>query len=328
MHYRQRRSGMASPSSADASRDGTAVVICTRYCPPGAADAVRSALGTSPGPRFIVVVDQSDPAGDDALAEFAHDSRVIRVRSDSRGLSCARNIGTSIALSEGAAMVAYTDDDCTVETGWLGALADAMGSASDVGLVFGSTVPATTACPTDVIPSYMPRHQSLYRGLSSKPRVEGMGACMAVRADAWSAIGGFDEYLGAGTPLCSADENDLCIRLLRAGYAVAETPRAEVLHHGVRHRGSVEEMVGGYMRGTGAASAKMLRLCGPSAIRPLAAIAWRWLRGGSAVNIGPAPRRWHRLLHFLLGASVGLTMPLDPRTGRFIARGQARQAAE
>ena len=318
---------MASPSSAGASRDGTAVVICTRYCPPGAADAVRSALGTSPGPRVIVVVDQSDPAGDDELAEFAHEARVIRIRSDATGLSRARNIGTSAALSEGAVIVAYTDDDCTVETGWLGALADAMGSASDVALVFGSTVPATTACPNDVIPSYVPQHQSLYRGLSSKPRVEGMGACMAVRADAWTAVGGFDECLGAGTPLCSADENDICGRLLRAGYAVGETPRAVVVHHGVRHRGSVEEMVAGYMRGTGAAWAKMLRLCGPSAIRPLAAIAWRWLRGGSAVNVGPAPRRWHRLRHFLQGASIGLTMPLDPGTGRFIARRQARQAA-
>lgn len=318
---------MNAPSSAGASRDGTAVVICTRYCPPGVADAVRSALGASPGPRVVVVVDQSDPSVEDRLAEFAHDSRVVRIRSDARGLSCARNIGTSAARSAGAAIVAYTDDDCTVAEGWLGALADALGSARDVALVFGSTFPAPTSCPNDVIPSYIPRHEALYRGLASKPRVEGMGACMAIRTDAWSAIGGFDECLGAGTPLASADEHDVCIRLLRAGYAVAETPRAAVVHHGARHRGSVEEMVAGYMRGTGAASAKMARLCGPSAIRPLAAIAWRWMCGGSAVNIGPAPRRWHRLRHFLRGASVGLTMPIDPGTGRFIARGHAGRAA-
>lgn len=326
MHYRQPAHSMSLPLSEGVSRDGLAVVICTRWCPLGAADAVRSALCTSPGPAVVVVVDQSGPSGEDPLAEFAHDSRVIRIRSDAHGLSRARNIGTSAALSAGAAIVAYTDDDCTVAEGWLGALADALGSARDVALVFGSTLPAPTDCFTDVIPSYMPQRAALYRGLSSKPRVEGMGACMAVRADAWSAVGGFDECLGAGTPLASADENDLCTRLLRAGYSVAEAPSAEVVHHGVRHRGSVEEMVAGYMRGTGAASAKMLRLCGPSAIRPLAAIAWRWLRGGSAVNVGPVSRRWWRLRHFLQGASIGLTMPLDPGTGRFLARVPERRA--
>ena len=319
---------MSTPPPAAASPGGPAVVICTRLCPRGTADAVRSALATSVSPTAIFVVDQSDPPEFDTLAEFSGDSRVVRLRSNVQGLSHARNIGTNAALRIGATIVAYTDDDCTVKEGWLGALADALSAASDAALVFGSTLPAHTGCAHEVIPSYVPHRHAVYRGLRSKPLVEGMGACMAIRTDAWRAIGGFDECLGAGTPLASADENDVCFRLLHAGYAVAQTPLAEVIHHGARHRGSADEMVAGYMRGTGAASAKMLRLCGLSAIRPLAAIGWRWLRGGSAVNVGPVPRRWHRLRHFLRGASIGLTMPIEPSTGRFISRGKAERAAE
>lgn len=266
---------------------------------------------------MVIVVDQSVASGADGPAEFARDSRVIHVRDRGVGLARARNVGTAKAMSAGATFVAFTDDDCTPTSGWLDALVQPLRTDPDVGLVFGRTLSGTTEGPDAVIPSYTPPRESIYRGIASKPRVEGMGACMAIRVDAWRSVGGFDECLGAGTALASAEENDLCMRLLRSGFAVAETPRAAVVHHGVRHGGSVDDMVAGYMRGTGAASAKMVRLCGYSSIRPLAAIAWRWMCGGTAVDTGPATRRWQRLRHFLRGAAIGSTMALDRRTGRF-----------
>lgn len=326
MGYRLPLAGMSTAPPATIDHSSLAVVICTRTCPLHVAALVRSVLMDSPSPGTLVVVDQSVVRGHGSLDEFAHDGRVIHLHDRGAGLARARNIGTEAAASAGARLVAFTDDDCTPVAGWLGALARPLLADQDVGLVFGRTVPGLPDRSDGVISSYSPPCEGIYRGIASKPRVEGMGACMAIRADAWRSVGGFDECLGAGTALASADENDLCIRLLREGFAVAETPRAEVVHHGVRHGDSVGEMVAGYMRGTGAASAKMVRLCGCASIRPLSAIAYRWLRGGAAVNTGPELRRWHRLSHFLRGASIGFTMALDPRTGRFMPPGSAPQS--
>jgi GT2 family glycosyltransferase len=317
MDYLRAALHMHAPSLADSSQAILAVVICTRSCPSNMGPLVRSALTNFARHGMVIVVDQSAASEGNGPADFAHDSRVVHVRDRGVGLARARNIGTAKAMSAGATFVAFTDDDCTPTSGWLDALVQSLRTDPGVGLVFGRTIPGPLAGPDAVIPSYSPPREALYRGLASKPRVEGMGACMAIRVDAWRSVGGFDECLGAGTALASADENDLCMRLLRAGFAVAETPHAAVVHHGVRHGRSVDDMVAGYMRGTGAASAKMVRLCGHSSVRPLAAIAWRWLCGGTAVDTGPATRRWQRLRHFLRGAAIGLTMPLDRRTGRF-----------
>jgi len=317
---------MHALSTTDSSRAQLAVVICTRSCPPRVAALVRSVLATSPGLGMVIVVDQSVASVRGGPGEFAREGRVMHLHDHGVGLARARNIGTAAAASAGARFVAFTDDDCEPGPGWTEALLQSMRVSPDVGLVFGHTMPAPLERSDAVIPSYRPSCDAVHRGIASKPRVEGMGACMAVRLDAWSSVGGFDECLGAGTALASADENDLCARILRAGFAVAETQRATVVHHGVRHGSAVDDMIAGYMRGTGAAYAKMVRLCGLSSVRPLAAIAWRWLRGGAAVDTGPAPRRWHRLRHFVSGAYIGVTMALDPRTGRFIPTEDASSA--
>ena len=318
---------MNAPSPAGDSLVRLAAVICTRSCPPGTADAVRSVLNGSTAPCLLIVVDQSASVGRDPLAEFADDARLVRIRSDRPGLSHARNIGAAAARQAGAQFVAFTDDDCTAAHSWIESLANTFAAHPEVAMIFGSTSRPAQHASAGVIPSYVPRSAALYRGIVSKPKVEGMGASMAIRLDAWSAVGGFDECLGAGTPLASADDNDMCMRLLHAGLVVAETPRAVVVHHGARHDGAIEVTVAGYMRGTGAACAKMMRLCGCAAIRPLAAIAWRWMRGKSAVDVGTRPGRWLRLRHFLGGAAVGFSMALDARTGRFIPHGAAPQPA-
>jgi hypothetical protein len=147
---------------------------------------------------------------------------------------------------------------------------------------------------------------------------------MAVRVDAWNQIGGFDEHLGAGTPLASAEENDLSIRLLRAGFAVAETPAAEVTHHGFRNRSETDSLVAGYMQGSGAATAKMLRICGLPAMRALGIIGKRWISGRAGVEMGHLPSRRIRLWNFVKGVRAGFTLRIDSRTGKFVPAHQPR----
>ena len=298
--------------------DHIAVVLCTRHRPPGVKRALDSILAVQPASGLIVIVDHADSSLFDHLQEFDGRPEVLRIHDKGTGLARARNIGTEAAEAAGASIVAYTDDDCTVDPKWLVGLNSAFALAPDVALVFGTTKAADHDREQGTIPSYMVSKNAIRRGLASKPHIEGMGACMAVRIDAWRSVGGFDDRLGAGTPLAAAEENDLSLRLLLAGFAVAETPAAEVLHHGFRDRFDASALMACYMRGSGAATAKMVRLGGVAAILASAAIGKRWLSGRSGIKIGHLPPRWIRLANFLEGVIAGIKMEIDPATGRFL----------
>lgn len=265
-----------------------------------------------------MIVDQADSSSFDHLQKFDGRPGVIRIPDKGTGLSRARNIGTAAAEAAGFSFVAYTDDDCTVDPGWLAGLDSAFQQAPDVALVFGTTKAAGHDRKQGTIPSYMVSKSAIHRGLTSKPLIEGMGACMAVRVPAWQQIGGFDDHLGAGTPLASAEENDLSIRLLRAGFAVAETPAAEVIHHGFRNRSEIAGLMAGYMRGSGAATAKMVRIGGLPAILALTTIAKRWMGGRSGIEMEHLPSRRNRLWDFAKGMRAGFALRIDPGTGRFV----------
>jgi len=295
-----------------------AVVICTRHRPPSAVDAVRSALASRPAASRVIVVDQADVDTTDPLAEFDGLPRFVRIRHSAVGLSRGRNVGTAAAAAAGATIVAYTDDDCVAQSSWLSGFDAAFASADDIAAVFGTVRAAAYDRTTGIIPAYEVREATVLRGLANKPRAEGIGACMAVRVDAWRQLDGFDDWLGAGTSLASGEDVDLIVRLLHAGFAVAETPDAEVIHYGARDWQSTRLLVAGYMRGIGAVNAKMIRLAGLGGFAPLATLGRRWLTGRPVVDLNHLPPRWFRLRRFLEGATTGWKLPIDRRSGRFL----------
>ena len=60
------------------------------------------------------------------------------------------------------------------------------------------------------------------------------GACLAVRAEAFAACGGFDaEHLAV-----AFNDVDLCLRLRAAGYRNVWTPHARLIHHESKSRGA------------------------------------------------------------------------------------------
>lgn len=295
-----------------------AVVICTRHRPPSVADTVRSALGARPAASHVIVVDQADAETADPLAEFDGLARFVRIRHDAFGLSRGRNVGTAAAAATGASIVVYTDDDCIAAPSWLSGFDAMFTGTDDIAAVFGTVRAAPYDRTTGIIPAYEVREAAVLRGLANKPLVEGIGACMAVRVDAWRRLEGFDDWLGPGAQLAAADDTDMVIRLLYAGFAVAETPDAEVIHHGFRDWQAARSLVAGYMRGIGAANAKMVRLAGIRGLAPLATLGRRWLTGQPVVDLNHLPPRWFRLHRFLEGASTGLRLPIDRRSGRFL----------
>ena len=85
----------------------------------------------------------------------------------------------------------------------------------------------------------------------------GHGANMVFRREALEAIGRFDERLGAGTPLRSAEDVDAFFRVLEAGWTVVYEPQASVLHDEWREGESLALRYG-YGLGGGAFTAKVL----------------------------------------------------------------------
>jgi glycosyltransferase involved in cell wall biosynthesis len=297
----------------DAVRDDVSVVICTRDRPAGVLMAVRSVLRDAPR-ADVVVIDQSQ--GDQTQFLLAGEPGLATVRvihSPPRGLAAARNTGVS---SCHGTMIAFTDDDCEVVPGWLAAMRAAFLPDERIGMVFGSVVAPEYDRGAGFVPAYQVPSFLVAHGLAQKTRIEGMGACMAVRRNAWEALSGFDEALGSGATFRAGEDSDFAMRALVGGWLVAETPEARVVHHGFRTWDQGHDLIAGYMYGLGATNMKMLRLGGWRAIRPLSTLAWRWLAGSPVVDLNHVPPRMPRLASFLRGAAHGMLHPVSP-SGRF-----------
>lgn len=294
-----------------------AVVLATRNRPASAARALDSILKSRRADVEVCVVDQTDGTGTvAALRELARDPRVRVIRSSSRGLSNARNLG---AAATRAPIVAFTDDDCEVDARWLDAWVRLFARDPRIGLAFGSIVAGDYDRTAGLIVARCVRRVRLARRIADKTRIESLGACMALRRTAFDAIRGFDDQLGTGAPFRAAEDTDITIRALLAGFWVCETPEAVVTHHGFRPWAESREVVEGYVFGLGAAYAKMARLGGLRAVTPICAMAWRWMARGPVADLNHHPPRLMRLRAFLRGTSAGLRAPIDPHSGRFAA---------
>lgn len=297
-----------------------AVVIATAGRPDGAARAAESVLKTDYPGLAVCVVDQTqDNATDSALSRLAGDPRLRVVRAAPRGLGAARNLGVT---RSDAPIIAFTDDDCEVAPGWLEAIAAAFQADPHLGLVFGSVLPADYDRNAGFIPAYRVRRPLSVRGVSRKARIEGIGACMAVRRSTWSTLGGFDEAMGAGAPLLAGEDADFAMRVLVAGQRVHETPDAVVTHYGFRSFVEGSRLIEGYMVGLGAVNAKMMRLGGLPALLPILTLGGRWLTGAPVVDLNQVPPRLLRLRAFWRGVRLGFRTPLAS-DGRFVWPGAA-----
>ena len=297
---------MAPPSSSPA----VSVLICTRNRGDAAVAAVASALACSGPAREIIVVDQSDgEATRGSLAPFAAREEIRYVAAPPRGVSAARNLGIGLARAE---HIALTDDDCVVDPGWLERLTAAFDLDPRIGIVYGSVLAAPCDAARGFIPAYRGPAPVLVASVAEKHRAEGIGASMGLSKDAWRAVGGFDEAMGPGAPLLSAEELDLALRALQAGFAIQETPEAVVLHHGFRTWEQGQDLLRAHLYGIGAMFAKQFKGGRWEAAAYLYRLARRWLLEGPVVDFGGwTPGRGLRLGAFVRGFWAGLRRPVD-----------------
>lgn len=220
------------------------VVVCTR----GRGEALRSCLAqlarmTYPGLDFVIV--DNAPTDDSTRAAFqaevGEDSRFRYVLEPRPGLSCARNRGLAEARGE---LIAYTDDDVSVDAGWAGALVAGFLRRPDVACVtslvctasletpaehyFDGRVSWATRCEPQIYDAVAPANEPLYPYAAG---LFGTGAGMAFRTSVIRELGGFDEALGAGTRTAGGEDLDAFVMVLQRGHALAYEPSSVVWHH-------------------------------------------------------------------------------------------------
>ncbi|MBT2501653.1 glycosyltransferase family 2 protein [Curtobacterium sp. ISL-83] len=243
----------------------TSVVLCTRDRADQLEGALRSLLALDHPDFEIVVVDNapSDESTRDLVTTVFTDPRVRYVREPTPGLSTARNAGVRAARHE---IVAFTDDDVVVDRGWLRAIASGFSRGADVDCVSGLVASGELRTPAqryfdDRVTwsrNLVPRVYRLATPPADRPLFPfsvgdyGTGANFAMRRDALTRLGGFDEALGVGTVTGGGEDIDMFSRVVLAGSALVVEPAALVWH---RHRADVRALrtqAAGYGTGLGA----------------------------------------------------------------------------
>jgi glycosyltransferase involved in cell wall biosynthesis len=249
------------------------LVMATRGRSAEIAEFIESLLTQGHDDAELIVVDQNaDERVAGVLAPFAARLPLTHLRTEVAHANRARNLGLRAARGE---IVAFPDDDCLFPAGVLDRVAAAFGDTS-LGVLTG--------------PAASPEG-----GLGSGRWREAGGAIdlatvwtsviefnLWLRRDIALALDGFDEAMGPGSPLGSAEGNDLVMRAIAAGQAARYDPSLRVIHPDKRLSDIAVARARLYGRGLGFALRRHRAPASvwlPFAIRPLGGVAVSLLKG-------------------------------------------------
>lgn len=237
------------------------VVICTRNRSETINAAVASVLASTYLDFELVVVDQStNDATARVLAPYFADSRLRYLPTLTQGSGVSRAIGISAARGD---LVMMTDDDCDVPPEWIGDMVAVFARYPQVAVVFCDVMPGPHDPAKGFITISVAKKSRLIKNLwgwvAAGGTNTGLGAGMGMRRRVVEQIGNFDPVLGAGTRFFSGEDPDVAIRALLNGYYVYRTTEIAVQHHGFRTFAEGRQLMRGYMLGTAAMHAKLVK---------------------------------------------------------------------
>jgi glycosyltransferase involved in cell wall biosynthesis len=198
------------------------IVVPTRDRP-GALRACLEGIGAleyAGEVEVIVADDGTEPV--DAALDAVGRLEVEVVRIGGAGPAVARNAGAARARGE---LVAFTDDDCAPDRGWLAALA-ARHAAQPGAAVGGRTINAlprnlnasAAQLIVDCVYDHYDADPARARFLASNN--------LLVPAARFGELSGFDESIGRP----GGEDRDLCERWLERGWPMAWEPKATIRH--------------------------------------------------------------------------------------------------
>jgi GT2 family glycosyltransferase len=181
-------------------------------------------------PLEIIIIDQGRENSARMVAERREnctDSAIKYFHQGRTGLSASRNAAIAQASTS---IIAFTDDDCVPDHGWVAAMEQAFASQTGPDAVAGSV----HALPSDTTEGFAVslRENKQAKDYSGKsiPWELGTGGNLAVKKEWFNKIGFFDERLGAGSPGKAAEDADVIYRLLVSGALIRYEPNAIIFH--------------------------------------------------------------------------------------------------
>jgi GT2 family glycosyltransferase len=257
-------------------------------------------------PRFQILIADNDPADSSTrrlLEEVGReDDRVRYVAEPRPGSSVARNTGVAHARTD---VVAFTDDDVTVEADWLTWLVEPFVSDTKVDAVTGLVLPAELETPAQrwfedyggFRKGFDRRAYDLDHHRADEPLLYpywggafGSGNSMAFRRSALVGIGGFDPALGAGSPALGGADIEAFSHLILRGSRLVYQPRAVCWHVHRRDEAALRRQLFAYGAGFTAILTKWL-FRDPRVVAALARAFARVVRGGLRPGVAPVRQR-------------------------------------
>ena len=174
-------------------------------------DSVARSLASAGQDRIEVVV--TDDGSDESARRLVRESYpwVRWLRGPRRGPAANRNSGVRATSGR---WIMFTDDDCLVDAGWIGALLAAVTHSRDVSVLEGKTIAdrgrrrLDEESPINLTGGYL------------------WSCNMAIRRDAFDRVGGFCETF----PHPAMEDVDLRLRLQAQGELATFVPEAVVCH--------------------------------------------------------------------------------------------------
>jgi GT2 family glycosyltransferase len=176
-------------------------------------------------------------------------SGVRYVRESRPGLDFARNRAITEASGE---LLAFLDDDVTVDRDWLGGLREAWAENPDAAAFTGLVLPQELVTKAQILFEagggfrrgfekirYHGQSRSDNRLYPCGAGIFGAGCNMAFRRDVLLKLGGFDEALDTGPTLPGGGDLDMFYRVVRAGYPLVYEPRYLAFHQHRRERAAL-----------------------------------------------------------------------------------------
>ncbi len=257
----ERGDAIASQTLATEKRGPLAsFIVCTRNRADSLEACIRSieaACQSLPAvtSELVVVNNASTDDTPQRLARIAATSSIaITLVTEPRpGLAAARNAG--MERSRGQILI-FVDDDCEVDRRYLQDL-ERHYAAGERFIIRGGRVELGSSRD---LPFTIKRAQTRARFTTDvHPGGFILGCNMTMQREVALQIGRFDERLGAGSPLKSAEDTDYLVRAFQLGIPIEYVPDMAVLHyHGRDTREAIERLHRDYSLGNGALCLKHL----------------------------------------------------------------------
>ena len=228
------------------------VVVTTCDRPSELLRALDSLLAQSYPTFEVIVVDNRPATGltrDVVAQRYGADPRIRYIAESRVGLSAARNAGLAAARGE---IVAFTDDDVTVDPHWLSSLAHAFlrdNAACVTGLILPLELETRAQLWFEQFGGFGKGFDRRSFDLGSNRPPEalfpyaagwfGSGANMAFRTGILRRLGGFAVELGAGTAAHGGEDLDAYLNVICAGHRLVYEPRALLWH---RHHRNLRDL--------------------------------------------------------------------------------------